>query len=72
MQAKVETSIALGPVTYEDSAMKRLCFNEEQTAYALKQAELQRRSSVSGLSCVHRFNSFHDSRSITAATSGMS
>jgi len=52
--------------------MKQLCFNEEQTAYALRQAELQRRSSVSGLSCVHRFNSFHDSRSITAATSGMS
>lgn len=40
MQAKVETSAALGPVTNEDSGMKKSRFTEEQIAYALKQAEL--------------------------------
>jgi len=42
VQAKVETSAALGPgpVTNEDSDMKKSRFTEEQIAYALKQAEL--------------------------------
>lgn len=40
MQAKVETSAALGPVTNEDSGMKKSRFTEEKIAYALKQAEL--------------------------------
>jgi putative transposase len=40
VQAKVETSAALGPVTNEDSGMEKSRFTEEQIVYALKQAEL--------------------------------
>jgi len=40
VQAKVETSAALGPMANEDSGIKRSRFTDEQIVYALKQAEL--------------------------------